>query len=525
MGRAEAARERGVVLPRSDELLARLVASGGEQPFRALYGRYQAQLYRYCHSIVGNEADAQDALQSTFTRALVALREGKRNAPLRPWLYRIAHNESISLLRARRQAISEPERERLAVGQSVEESADTRARLELLLADLAQLAERARAALVMRELGGLSHEEIAAALQISVGAAKQAIFEARSALFELAEGRAMACNEVMRRLSDGDRRVLRGRQVRAHLRDCASCSAFAAGMPARQAQLRALCPVLPPAAAAAVLSRALEGATIHGGRAAVGGSAASSGSTIGGTGGASAGMSSTAASAAKVLAAIVAPKALLATAVIAGAAAGASGLVSGSPAHHAARGLSPGATTTLRPSPTGHAVSTAHARNSPALSHRGSLPKQAQGSQKNPGSGPAKAQQSRAPTSAPSGQNNPNRASPANNTSVSGHGDAASGHSGNVPGQSGSAPGLSGSAPGLSGSAQGRSESAPGLSGSAQGRGGSAPGLSGSAPGHSGESHGNSSAATSRKGSAPGLAQHDHGPPGHPNGPGDPHGL
>ncbi len=86
----------------SDERLARSVGQGNDRAFNALYSRYHQQLYRYCHSIVRHEADAQDALQSTFTAALTALRRSQRDAPLRPWLYRIAHNESISLLRRRR---------------------------------------------------------------------------------------------------------------------------------------------------------------------------------------------------------------------------------------------------------------------------------------------------------------------------------------------------------------------------------------------------------------------------------------
>jgi len=76
-----------------------------------------------------------------------------------------------------------------AYAPSADERADARATLGALLADLAALPERARGALVMRELGGLSHEEIAAALGMSAGAAKQAIFEARTALAEIAEGR------------------------------------------------------------------------------------------------------------------------------------------------------------------------------------------------------------------------------------------------------------------------------------------------------------------------------------------------
>ncbi len=75
----------------------------------------------------------------------------------------------------------------------------------------------------------------------------------------------MRCEEVRRQLSEGDRRMLRGRRVGAHLRECAACEAFALAIPARRTQLRALAPVLPPAAAATVLTRSLHAASSHGG--------------------------------------------------------------------------------------------------------------------------------------------------------------------------------------------------------------------------------------------------------------------
>jgi RNA polymerase sigma factor (sigma-70 family) len=173
-----------------DERLARLVAGGNDRAFTALYERYHQPLYRYCRSIVRNETDAQDALQSTFAGALVALRRGQRSAPVRPWLFRIAHNEAISVLRRRGagEELSEVSGGSVA---SAEDQAGDRRRFALLVADLRELPERLRAALLMRELSGLSHEEIAIALDTSLGAAKQAIFEGRRGLAEFAEGRSM----------------------------------------------------------------------------------------------------------------------------------------------------------------------------------------------------------------------------------------------------------------------------------------------------------------------------------------------
>lgn len=247
-----------------DERLARLVTEGDEAAFRLLYDRHHQSLYRCCRSLVGNEADAHDALQSTFTSAFTALRSGQRRAPVRPWLFRIAHNEAISLLRRR-----PPEQELSELTEpstmTLEERVAEREELALLVSDLRELPGRQSSALVMREVSGLSHEEIALALETSLNAAKQSIFEARRSLSEFAEGRAMACEEVCRMISDADGRVLRSRRVRAHLRQCGTCSAFAAAIPARRAQLRALAPPIPALAAGGILSRVLGGGSAHGG--------------------------------------------------------------------------------------------------------------------------------------------------------------------------------------------------------------------------------------------------------------------
>jgi RNA polymerase sigma factor (sigma-70 family) len=268
-----------------DERLARLAARGSPRAFAAVYERYHQVLFRYCRSIVRDDADAQDALQSTFTRALSALQRGQRSAPLRPWLFRIAHNEAISVLRRRRRGDEPLAGAPLPAAPSAEDQAGERARMAVLLGDLAALPDRSRSALVMRELSGLSHEEIAIALDTTPGAAKQAIFEARRGLLECAEGRAMPCAEVCQAISDGDRRILRGRRMRAHLSDCASCAAFAASIDARQSDLRALVPALPAAASAAVLARALGTAVGSGGggaaAAGAGGAAGAAGKAIG----------------------------------------------------------------------------------------------------------------------------------------------------------------------------------------------------------------------------------------------------
>jgi RNA polymerase sigma factor (sigma-70 family) len=238
----------------ADERLARAVANGDERAFATIYERYHQELYRYCYWIVRNCDDAYDALQSTLVRSLSALQRRQRDAPLRPWLFRIAHNEAISLIR-RRDTTSAPVEASDRSAPSAEESASERAHLALLVSDLHELPERQRSALLLRELSGLSHREIAVALEISMHTVKHAIADGRRSLGEQQEGRTMRCESVRQSISYHDKRVLRSLRVRAHLRDCPSCAEFAATTCAREAGLTLLVPPIAPLVAAGLLAR------------------------------------------------------------------------------------------------------------------------------------------------------------------------------------------------------------------------------------------------------------------------------
>ena len=119
-----------------------------------------------------------------------------------------------------------------------------RERMTQLVSDLKTLPEQQRSALVLRELSGLGSEEIGSALDISPAAARQAVYEARATLLAQRGGRDMDCSQVQMKLSDTDGRVRRGRRLKAHLADCALCTAFAAAIPARTADMRMVFPPL-----------------------------------------------------------------------------------------------------------------------------------------------------------------------------------------------------------------------------------------------------------------------------------------
>jgi RNA polymerase sigma factor (sigma-70 family) len=162
-----------------DRRLVDLVRDGYDAAFEEIVRRYRRPLDRFAAAIVGGRSE--DVTQDAFSKALPALRGSETEIELRPWLYRIVRNTALNDLRDRGPAVEELA-ETLPGGRSAAAEAEAREEIRDLISRLQALPEPQRAALVMRELEGLSHEEIAAALGVSGGAARQAIFRARAAL-------------------------------------------------------------------------------------------------------------------------------------------------------------------------------------------------------------------------------------------------------------------------------------------------------------------------------------------------------
>ncbi|HEV7399355.1 MAG TPA: sigma-70 family RNA polymerase sigma factor [Solirubrobacterales bacterium] len=156
-----------------------LVRDGYESAFEEIVRRYGKALTRYAAAIVGSHGE--DVTQDAFSKALLALRRNDAEIELRPWLFRIVRNTALNDLR---DSPPTPEllAEAIAGGESPAEALERREELTDLMQRLQSLPEPQRAAIVMREMEGLSHEEIAAALGVSGGAARQAIHRARQAL-------------------------------------------------------------------------------------------------------------------------------------------------------------------------------------------------------------------------------------------------------------------------------------------------------------------------------------------------------
>jgi RNA polymerase sigma factor (sigma-70 family) len=433
-----------------DRALAKLAAAGNRSAFAAIYERHHQALYRYCRSILGNDDDARDALQNTLVSALDALPGEKRDIALRPWLFRVAHNESISLVRRRSPQPDVPLEEADATSSF---DCATRERLRSLLGDIGTLPDRQKSALVLRELNGLSYADIAGALSTSPAAAKQAVYEARIALHQLAEGREMGCESARAAISARDGRVLRGRKLRAHLRSCQSCTAFRDSIFARRTQLAALAPPLPAVAAAGIIDGLLRGA---------GGSGGGWGGLVGGVGAktAAGGVALKAGSVAMVTAVVGVSAYEVANKVESGHGGAGTAVetsaASGNGGAQAANGVRTGGGTS-------NGKDAGHQSGEHPSGHGQGAGAHISGGQTRPGD-----------TSTGGG----------GSTGPSARGGAGSGSTGSAgttsPGSSASAPGHTGLNPGQSGGTAGP----PGQTGAAPGQSGTSPRNSGNAPGH-----------------------------------------
>jgi RNA polymerase sigma factor (sigma-70 family) len=259
-GHSRAFRPLGLL---SDDRLAAQSTRGDSRAFAELYRRHHQRLYRYCLTLLRDPEDAADMLQTTMAKALSALERGERVKGVRPWLFRIAHNAAIDLVRSRRpqaalEALEEIESSALTA-PSAASQAQSRAEVAETVADIRGLPRRQQSALVMRELAALSYAEIAGALDTSPLAARQLVHQARSALHDTRSGREMDCEVVRQTLGERDGKRPRDRRVRAHLAFRHGCASSGDSIQERSAALTAFAPPLAPVAASEILGRLLGG--------------------------------------------------------------------------------------------------------------------------------------------------------------------------------------------------------------------------------------------------------------------------
>jgi RNA polymerase sigma factor (sigma-70 family) len=237
---------------RSDDQLVALFRAGSDDAFRTIHDRYRVRLLAYARQMLsGSTADAEDALQEVFVRAHAALLASSTPISLRAWLYRIAHNRCIDQLRRPSPIPSEimPGAEpALSPGHRHDPPIEAERREDFLrlVSDVHQLPEQQRSALLMRELQGLSYEELAVALGISVAAVKSVLLRARGGVLDAAEARDAPCAEIRLELvSAHDRGVRASGRARRHMRECDHCCSYRGELRAIRREVAGLVPVGP----------------------------------------------------------------------------------------------------------------------------------------------------------------------------------------------------------------------------------------------------------------------------------------
>src|ERR1700686_158623 len=175
----------------SDLSLVRFAQSGEIRAFDRLVLKYRARVVELAMRYTRNSADAEDAAQEAFIRAYRGLQQFRCESAFYTWLYRIASNCARNLLKARSRdlinsTVDLPDEQNAADAPARLQDLETPEELTLtdeirgmVSATLEKLSEAHRAVITLREIDGLSYQEIASEMSIPVGTVRSRVFRAR----------------------------------------------------------------------------------------------------------------------------------------------------------------------------------------------------------------------------------------------------------------------------------------------------------------------------------------------------------
>ena len=249
-----------------DDRLVAQIRRGSEAAFEVAFERHGPGILAFCRHMLGSREEAEDAVQHTFAAAYRDLqRGGDREIALKPWLFTIARNRCLSVLRARHEL---PQDDAEVATAGLTEQVEQRAELRELLADIRELPDEQRAALLLAEVGGLAQADIASVLGCEAARVKALVYRARSGLIARRDARELPCEQVREQLSELRGGSLRRTELQLHLRECPGCREFREEVK-RQRQMLAV--ALPVAPTLGLKSSVLGAVGIGGGAAAAGG--------------------------------------------------------------------------------------------------------------------------------------------------------------------------------------------------------------------------------------------------------------
>jgi RNA polymerase sigma factor (sigma-70 family) len=230
-----------------DERLVALIRRGHHGAFEALMQRYQPRLLAFCRHMLGSQEDAEDVLQEVFAAAFNAICADDRPINARPWLYRIARNRCLNHLR-RPQPAGQDSMDVFVrdAGATTADTVHRREDFRQLVADVQELPETQRTALLLREIDALSYDQISEAMETTVPSVKSLLVRARVSLAEAAEARLLTCDEVRLELGQVAEGLAKSSApVRRHLRQCDRCRSFRGELRKTTRALAAVYPIAP----------------------------------------------------------------------------------------------------------------------------------------------------------------------------------------------------------------------------------------------------------------------------------------
>jgi RNA polymerase sigma factor (sigma-70 family) len=152
----------------------------------ALAEKLRPELHRYCARLMGSVIDGEDVVQDTFVRAFAALNELEEGAPMRAWLFRIAHNRALDLLRSRAIRAAEPiEAADAVTDPAIPDAVEMmmqREAIETAVSRFSELPTMQRSVVILKDVLDQSLEEIAAMLDLTVNAVKAHLARGRARL-------------------------------------------------------------------------------------------------------------------------------------------------------------------------------------------------------------------------------------------------------------------------------------------------------------------------------------------------------
>ena len=191
---------------RSDRDLVREAREGSHAAFEALVRRYSDRAFRAAYRVVRDEAEAEDVLQEALIKAYRALRSFESRSSFYTWLYRIVVNLALDRRRRSKAAVSLEWDDNVArqidvrAAQPVDhdpELASMRTEVRKLVGEGIQgLPDGQREVLLLREVDGLSYEEIAQTMQISKGTVMSRLHYARKKMVAFLREHGIAPEDV-----------------------------------------------------------------------------------------------------------------------------------------------------------------------------------------------------------------------------------------------------------------------------------------------------------------------------------------